>query len=1026
MKTILLHLSDIHISNENSPILKHANDIAACTFLSLPDAVAVFILITGDIAFSGKVDQYNLASAFLSNIKTTIQNEKSIPVYYVIAPGNHDCDFDKNNKLREMAIKHLSSESNTAGEIDDSVIEQCCEVQKAFFEFRKELESDVKPAGDKLWETHIYEINGKTLVFDALNLSWVSKISEDLGGIVFPYERYINKENEPNDVRIALMHHPMNWMGAGYRNFRQFIRKLSSIILTGHEHRANIGMNIDSESMESVFIEGAVLQDNNSMDNSSFSLVTLDLDESTFKIDQFKWSHKRYESTEEGSWADYKRLPPKHRSEFEIVSEFKDKLNDPGANFRHAGRSSILLPDIYVYSDMMEIGKDRNPISFVSCKILQDPNKTKKGVLLAGEEKVGCSSLLFRLYDEYHERGFVPLYVNGANFRQNPTKDLDSMIKRAVHEQYGENAYEAFAQLSISKKLLLLDDFDDSPTKSSKEQASILSALKSRFGHLVATVGELFEVKEMLGVPECESLQEFSHFKLQPFGFSLRHRLIKRWMSIGNESVNESQIIAKIDQAEKVMDTVMSSNLIPSMPLYLITLLQSFEAGRTGEFKDSALGHYYDYLLTDGFLAANIPKDKIKEMYDYCTELAWHFHCLKRSELSRIDLEEFNKYFTVKFTTVDFNDRIDKLIRSKVLMHRGDEYFHFRYPYIYYFLKGRYLSKNLKEKDVANKQYVEKCSNHLYVRDNANTLLFLAHHSNDSFILDTVISSLKKLFSKFSPVAFARDTDKVAALISDAANLKLSYTEVPPEEFREKANSVRDAYKKEHGGDGLAEREEEGDALSLLAQIVTLFKTVEILGQILKNQYSNVERTNKEFILDEIFSGPLRALSSFYELITQNPDHLVNEIDTALKDRNKMDDELERRRIASQIAARLIQFISLGFIFKASSSVNADVLHEDIRSVVRKNQTPAYHLIEMGVLLDSSRPLPREELMILKVAVGKDVIALSVLQMLLIRRLYMFSTSYDDKQWLFSKLQLNLEFQHALDFKSSKTKLKRT
>ena len=49
--------------------------------------------------------------------------------------------------------------------------------------------------------------------------------------------------------------------------------------------------------------------------------------------------------------------------------------------------------------------------------------------------------------------------------------------------------------------------------------------------------------------------------------------------------------------------------------------------------------------------------------------------------------------------------------------------------------------------------------------------------------------------------------------------------------------------------DGLVENEEVSKELSLIAKMTMLSKTTEILGQVLKNQYSKIERVRKTEII---------------------------------------------------------------------------------------------------------------------------------------------------------------------------------
>ena len=58
MKTLFLHLSDIHIKTENDFILKRGESIAATTFIHLPDVESVFIIISGDTVSYTHLDVY--------------------------------------------------------------------------------------------------------------------------------------------------------------------------------------------------------------------------------------------------------------------------------------------------------------------------------------------------------------------------------------------------------------------------------------------------------------------------------------------------------------------------------------------------------------------------------------------------------------------------------------------------------------------------------------------------------------------------------------------------------------------------------------------------------------------------------------------------------------------------------------------------------------------------------------------------------------------------------------------------------
>ena len=121
--------------------------------------------------------------------------------------------------------------------------------------------------------------------------------------------------------------------------------------------------------------------------------------------------------------------------------------------------------------------------------------------------------------------------------------------------------------------------------------------------------------------------------------------------------------------------------------------------------------------------------------------------------------------------------------------------------------------------------------------------------------------------------------------------------------------------------------------------------------------------------------------------------------------------EEKRQDFAQKLLAQLLQYIAFGFIAKAASSISSDELVEDIKSAAEIINTPAARLMAVGVQLDSPKGLPRDGIWKLLELddVKKNFIAMRVLQMLTLQRLYMFRTTEMDKQWLHSQGVLGIK-----------------
>ena len=1021
MKLVILHLSDIHIKYDSDEILKYPREIAQTLFDSLTDVGELFIIVSGDIAYSGKTEQYDLAITFFSQIEEEVKKETNTKVSFIICPGNHDCNFEQDTSVRQLVIADINKSPDS---VDIEKIKLCTSIQNEYFIFRDLLEPECKFKDDLLVK---YEFNllGYKVTFNSLNISWMSKLHESQGYMSYPIKQYEGGLENDSDLTISIMHHPLNWFHQTiYRDLRYILRKSSDLIITGHEHIGNIGTHTDAESGSSAFIEGTVLQ-NNGMQESAFNIIKIDIEEKLFCSRKFQWDKNIFKPINEGSWLDWHHLNINKNKIAGITDTFLKKLEDPGAYFVHQNVTELSFSDIYIYPDLVEATEPNIPdkIPTNSQSLLFNEKCEYSNIILKGEEKSGKTSLLFQLFKYYHANGNIPVYISFREINYDKDKSLTKFIEKSLINQYGEDFVILFNQTSSKNKILLLDDFDDTNVNNESTKIKILDSFSKIFGKIFVTVGDMFEINELFEVSDIDSLPDFNHFTIQPFGYKKRSELIRKWFLIGQiTQISESDFIGLCDQSEKLMDSVMTKMVIPSVPIYLLTLLQSITPGSSGDFQNSSLAEYYRYLLVNAFMQSGVKKEKLGELLNYSSHLAWTFHKAGKPYLSIHELREFNQEFSEKWHTIEFDKIVQTLTISRVLIKSGDEY-SFHYPYIYYYFKGLYMGNHIN--DLLIRDHISHCCKHLYVRDYAKTILFVAHHSSDDFIINSIINPYNKLFSPFEPVEFNGDTKMLNTIISESPDLPI--LEGTVNERRERNLEVRDKIK--HNDDGLIDQEEDSDELSLIAQITMLFKSAEILGQVLKNQYSQMTRQNKIEYLSELFNGPLRALANFYDFIYQNPDLLTNEIEKDIANKANVNDNgekidfYERKKIAQQVSTQIIQIISFSFIVKAGRSASSEGLLENVRDTVKQRNTVAFKLIELAILLDSPKPIPKSNIQELLKEVNSDLITTRLINMLIYNRLYMFKVSEKDMQWLYSSpLKLDLGKQHSINYGQRKNR----
>lgn len=183
MKIAIVQLSDIHITSDTDPVLQRAELIASSLYQYAECVKQIFLVLSGDIAYSGKEEQYDCASTFIDQILDSLKNEYRTPVSIVMVPGNHDCDFKKNTSVRKAVIAGLNNAPLES--IDEDQIDQCVSVQEAYFLFQKRIAAHGLIHDDHLWAQYRFEVRGKAILFDCLNVAWVSNINERQGGCIF-------------------------------------------------------------------------------------------------------------------------------------------------------------------------------------------------------------------------------------------------------------------------------------------------------------------------------------------------------------------------------------------------------------------------------------------------------------------------------------------------------------------------------------------------------------------------------------------------------------------------------------------------------------------------------------------------------------------------------------------------------------------------------------------------------------------------------------------------------------------------
>ncbi|TXM97563.1 hypothetical protein FV242_31245 [Methylobacterium sp. WL64] len=250
-----LQLSDIHFGQERPEELPRHNDVREELLRDCRQAVAqglvggpaTAILVTGDIAYAGKEEQYKVAGEWLDRVAAAVGcGEREVR----LIPGNHDVDVARLGYLGKQAQKHLRTLAPAvcAGELSQALSDPnspLIEKLDSYFSFAEAYECAPKNISMP-FHTKDYELaGGKAIRIVGLCSVLISDLDDSEGGMFMGAAQYSIPRDDAVE-QVYLLHHPIGWFKDRV-NARPYIAQRARVFMTGHEHLANFTVSENSK-----------------------------------------------------------------------------------------------------------------------------------------------------------------------------------------------------------------------------------------------------------------------------------------------------------------------------------------------------------------------------------------------------------------------------------------------------------------------------------------------------------------------------------------------------------------------------------------------------------------------------------------------------------------------------------------------------------------------------------------------------------------------------------------------------------
>lgn len=714
-------------------------------------------------------------------------------------------------------------------------------------------------------------------------------------------------------------------------------------------------------------------------------------------------------------------LKPENNEAIQLKPEFVAYLNDIEAVFAHSKIDTINLEQLYLAPDVKDLnqkqGKNYSVVNLEEISNAIDIEGFQ--YVLIGNDTSGKTANLKFLFNKYYQLGLTPILLKGAELNNNIRVDaLEKLIRNKSKEQY--NLELKIEEQNRSNFVILIDDFHKATKGKNKYWSTLTTNLEKICPNLILTGSSLMPLETLNG---HDPFKNFNLYSILEFGPKLRYKLTEQWYTLGiDEKFHDpNEIRRKIDFALRHIKTIIGKGYIPSYPFYLLSILQSIEGGNTQNQNYSVHGFYYEHLINECFNKAVRDKKEIGLFYNYLTHLCFHLFELRVSELSKEQFTEYHILYCKKYDLSYDSENILRTLDAAKLISVNDT-IHIKEKYIYYFFVAKFISNNISKTEM--KSLVSKMSLRIFNDEYASIIMFITHLSKEEFIIKEIINNANSIFPNTKECQLEEDISTINELIESIPDQVIELLDV--KQNRENAVAEEDENERfeneienetaDYADLGL---EDDISDIDVYARITRAFKTVDILGQISKKYWGELDGNQKLELVNTTYNLGLRTLGFYLDLLQQNKDHIIEYVKELITEKHIKDSFSLKENIEDTVRDfifRMSFLSSFGLTKRVSNSIGYDKLKNSFEKALEANPVNSVQLIDLAIKLGfSSIKSQVGTIKNLEENMTSNKLSFMVLRNLAIDHLHMFDTDYKTRSQLCQILKITEREQLVID-----------
>jgi hypothetical protein len=285
-------------------------------------------------------------------------------------------------------------------------------------------------------------------------------------------------------------------------------------------------------------------------------------------------------------------------------------------------------------------------------------------------------------------------------------------------------------------------------------------------------------------------------------------------------------------------------------------------------------------------------------------------------------------------------------------------------------------------------------------------MLFLAHLSKDPYIIEEMIKKASAIFNDLELTTLEEDVEFLGELQDITKEIEIEARE--KEQLRREILEEKDRMESERC---LIKQYDEpvddkifdsNPALQLCASL----KTLEIMGQMIKNFPGSMDASDKIKLTDSCYGLGLRTLTFALNIVRKNEKELLSDLIKIIRDKNK---ELEFEKVSQKARESIVwvsQIISFCTIKRISYSVGTPELLPIYNIMLETYPFASVKLIDCSLAIDQATHFPDRKIITLAKEINKQWFPLQILKRIVALHLYLFEVPHDQRQRVCQELDL--------------------